>query len=87
MDVVLRLGGAPTVDQIKDPAPNVTSMEPNDVLGVGLSAVAYGGDNIALPVTDPTGASFPIPRLWVATTGACSTRTPATTSTSATARG
>jgi hypothetical protein len=57
MDVMLLKGAAPTVAQIKDPAPNPKLIAPNSVLGVGLSAALRGGDTVGLIVTDPNGTT------------------------------
>jgi hypothetical protein len=48
-----------TLQQIKDPAPNVTSIPRGSVLGVGVSMAGGGaGDVIRLVITAPTGATF-----------------------------
>ena len=64
MDLVVAAGGM-TLQQIKDPAPNVTSIPRGSVLGVGVSMAAGGaGDVIRLVIADPTGATFsndPVP--------------------------
>ena len=58
MDLVLAAGEM-TLQQIKDPAPNVTSIARGSILGVGASMAAGGpGDVIRLVITDPAGASF-----------------------------
>jgi murein DD-endopeptidase MepM/ murein hydrolase activator NlpD len=56
MDVMLTKGAAPTVGQIKDPAPNVTLFKPADTLGIGLSMGGRNGDVVALTVLSPTKA-------------------------------
>ena len=57
MDLVLAAGGM-TLQQIKDPAPNVTSIPRGSILGVGVSmAGGVVGDVIRLVITDPTGAT------------------------------
>ena len=55
MDVMLRAGAAPTVQQIKDPAPNPAVITPGASLGVGLSLAVRGGDGLAIVLTDPNG--------------------------------
>lgn len=55
MDVVLTRGVNPTVDQIKDPAPNVSLLQTGEILGIGLSLSARGGDAVALTLTPPSG--------------------------------
>lgn len=55
MDVVLTRGGSPTVNQIKDPPPNVTLLQPSDILGVGLSLAVRGGDSVTLTLEAPSG--------------------------------
>lgn len=57
MDVMLRAGAAPTLAQIKDPAPDPTAVTPGALLGVGLSLAARGGDRITLLLTRPDGTS------------------------------
>jgi murein DD-endopeptidase MepM/ murein hydrolase activator NlpD len=58
MDLVTSAGDM-TLQQIKDPAPNVTSIPRGSVLGVGVSMAGGGaGDLIRLVITDPTGATF-----------------------------
>jgi murein DD-endopeptidase MepM/ murein hydrolase activator NlpD len=57
LDVMLRAGAAPTVAQIKDPAPNPTLITPNSTLGIGLSAAVRGGDVINVTLVPPSGAS------------------------------
>ena len=58
MDLVIGAVGM-TLQQIKDPAPNVTSIPRGSVLGVGVSIAGGGsGDVIRLVITDPTGATF-----------------------------
>ena len=57
MDLVVQ-AGAMTVQQIKDPAPNVTSILRGSILGVGVSMANGGpGDVISMVITDPTGAA------------------------------
>jgi peptidase M23-like protein len=64
MDLVIA-AGAMTVQQIKDPAPNVTSIPRGSVIGVGVSMAGGGaGDVIRLVITDPSGATVfdgPVP--------------------------
>lgn len=58
MDLVVAAGNM-TLQQIKDPAPNVTSMPRGAVLGVGVSMAGGGaGDAIRLVISAPTGAAF-----------------------------
>jgi len=58
MDLVIA-GGDMTLQQIKDPAPNVKSIPRGSVLGVGVSMAGGGaGDVIRLILTAPTGATF-----------------------------
>jgi murein DD-endopeptidase MepM/ murein hydrolase activator NlpD len=58
MDLVIAAGNM-TLQQIKDPAPNVTSTSRGSVLGVGVSMAGGGaGDVIRLVITAPTGATF-----------------------------
>jgi hypothetical protein len=58
MDLVIAAGGM-TLQQIKDPAPNVTSIPRGSILGVGVSMAAGGpGDVIRMVITDPAGATF-----------------------------
>ena len=58
MDWVIAAGDM-TLQQIKDPAPNVTSIPRGSVLGVGVSMAAGGaGDVMRLVITAPTGATF-----------------------------
>jgi hypothetical protein len=58
MDLVVAAGDM-TLQQIKDPAPNVTSIPPGSVLGVGVSMAGGGaGDVTRMVITDPTGATF-----------------------------
>ena len=58
MDLVIAAGGM-TLQQIKDPAPNVTSIPRGSILGVGVSMAAGGpGDVIRLVITDPANATF-----------------------------
>jgi murein DD-endopeptidase MepM/ murein hydrolase activator NlpD len=58
MDLVIAAGNM-TLQQIKDPAPNLTSIPPGSVLGVGVSMAGGGaGDVIRLIITAPTGATF-----------------------------
>ncbi len=58
MDVVLAAGDI-TLQQVKDPAPNVTSITRGSILGVGVSmAGGRPGDLIRMIITDPMGATF-----------------------------
>lgn len=57
MDVMLRAGAAPTLAQIKDPAPNPALIQPNSTLGVGLSLAVRGGDVVQVTLVPPSGAS------------------------------
>ena len=58
MDLVLAAGDI-TLPQVKDPAPNVTSIARGSVLGVGVSmAGGRPGDLIRMILTDPAGATF-----------------------------
>jgi len=58
MDLVIASGDM-TLQQIKDPAPNVKSIPRGSVLGVGVSMAGGGaGDVIRLVITAPTGATF-----------------------------
>jgi murein DD-endopeptidase MepM/ murein hydrolase activator NlpD len=58
MDVAIAAGEM-TLQRIKDPAPNVTSIPRGSVLGVGVSMAGGGaGDVIKLVITAPTGATF-----------------------------
>ena len=58
MDLVVSAGSM-TVQQIKDPAPNVKSVSSGSVLGVGVSMAGGGaGDVMRLVITAPTGATF-----------------------------
>lgn len=58
MDLVTAAGDM-TVQQIKDPAPNVNSIPRGSVLGVGVSMAGGGaGDVIKLVITAPTGTTF-----------------------------
>jgi hypothetical protein len=58
MDVVIATGNM-TLQQTKDPPPNVTSIPRGSVLGVGVSMAGGGaGDVIRLVITAPTGATF-----------------------------
>lgn len=56
MDVMLRKGAAPSVQQIKDPAANPTLYAPGETLGIGLSMAGRGGDLVDLSLTAPNGA-------------------------------
>lgn len=58
MDLVLAAGNM-TLQQIKDPAPNVNSIPHGSVLGVGVSMAGGGaGDVIRMVITAPTGETF-----------------------------
>jgi murein DD-endopeptidase MepM/ murein hydrolase activator NlpD len=58
MDLAISAGNM-TVQQIKDPAPNVASVPLGSVLGVGVSMAGGGpGDAIRMVITAPTGATF-----------------------------
>jgi murein DD-endopeptidase MepM/ murein hydrolase activator NlpD len=58
MDLVIAAGDM-TLQQIKDPAPNVTSIPRGSLLGVGVSmAGGSAGDVIRGVITAPTGATF-----------------------------
>jgi murein DD-endopeptidase MepM/ murein hydrolase activator NlpD len=58
MDLVIAAGNM-TLQQIKDPASNVTSVPPGSLLGVGVSMAGGGaGDVIRMVITDPAGATF-----------------------------
>jgi len=58
MDLVIAAGNM-TVQQIKDPAPNVTSIPGGSVLGVGVSMAGGGaGDVVRMVITAPSGATF-----------------------------
>ncbi len=58
MDLVTAAGDM-TLQQIKDPAPNVTTLPRGSVLGVGVSRAGGGaGDVIRLVITDSTGATY-----------------------------
>jgi murein DD-endopeptidase MepM/ murein hydrolase activator NlpD len=58
MDLVTTTGEM-TLQQIKDPAPNVKSIPRGAVLGVGISMAGGGdGDVIRMVITAPTGATF-----------------------------
>jgi len=58
MDLVIA-ASAMTLQQIKDPVPNVQSIPRGSVLGVGVSMAGGGaGDVIRLVITAPTGATF-----------------------------
>jgi murein DD-endopeptidase MepM/ murein hydrolase activator NlpD len=58
MDLAIAAGGM-TLQQIKDPAPNVQSMPAGTVIGVGVSMAGGGpGDAIKMVITAPTGATF-----------------------------
>jgi murein DD-endopeptidase MepM/ murein hydrolase activator NlpD len=58
MDLVVA-GGEMTAQQIKDPAPNVTSIARGSILGVGVSmAGGQPGDLVRMVITDPAGATF-----------------------------
>ena len=58
MDLVIAAGDM-TLQQIKDPAPNVQSIPRGTVLGVGVSMAGGGtGDVIRMVITAPTGATF-----------------------------
>jgi murein DD-endopeptidase MepM/ murein hydrolase activator NlpD len=58
MDLVTAAGDM-TLQQIKDPAPNIKSIPVGSVLGVGVSMAGGGpGDVIRLVITAPTGATF-----------------------------
>ncbi len=58
MDLVIAAGNM-TLQQIKDPAPNVKSIPRGSVLGVGVSVAGGGaGDVLRLAITAPTGATF-----------------------------
>jgi hypothetical protein len=64
MDLVIAAGGM-TLQQIKDPAPNVTSIPAGSLLGVGVSmAGGAAGDVISLVITDPTGAASDTPLMF-----------------------
>jgi murein DD-endopeptidase MepM/ murein hydrolase activator NlpD len=68
MDLVIAAGDM-TVQQIKDPTPNVTSLPRGSVLAVGVSmAGGRAGDVIRLVITAPTGATFSDNPLTFATT-------------------
>ena len=54
MDIMLRGGSLPTVNQIKDPAPNENVVvSPGGTLGIGLSLSAHGGDVVLIKILDP----------------------------------
>jgi murein DD-endopeptidase MepM/ murein hydrolase activator NlpD len=58
MDLVIAAGDM-TLQQIKDPAPNVQSIPRGAVLGVGVSmAGGRAGDVIRIVITAPAGATF-----------------------------
>src|SRR6185503_8096372 len=58
MDLVIAAGDV-TLQQIKDPAPNVQSIPRGTVLGVAVSMAGGGaGDAIRMVITAPTGAIF-----------------------------
>ncbi len=58
MDLVVAASNM-TLQQIKDPASNVTSIPRGSVVGVGVSMAGGGpGDVIRLVITAPTGATF-----------------------------
>ena len=58
MDLVLAAGDI-TLQQVKDPAPNVTLIPRGAVLGVGASIAGGGAGDVArMVITDPTGATF-----------------------------
>jgi murein DD-endopeptidase MepM/ murein hydrolase activator NlpD len=58
MDMAIA-SGAMTLQQIKDPAPNVTSIPRGSILGVGVSmAGGAPGDVIRLVIVAPTGETF-----------------------------
>ena len=58
MDLVIAAGEM-TLQQIKDPGPNVQSIPRGAVLGVGISMAGGGaGDAIRMVITAPTGAIF-----------------------------
>jgi hypothetical protein len=58
MDLAIAAGNM-TLQQIKDPAPNVQSVSRGTVLGVGVSMAGGGaGDVIRMVITGPTGAIF-----------------------------
>ena len=58
MDLVIA-AGVMTLQQIKDPAPNVTSIPRGSILGVGVSmAAGRPGDVIRLVITDPAKGTF-----------------------------
>jgi murein DD-endopeptidase MepM/ murein hydrolase activator NlpD len=58
MDLVIAAGNM-TLQQIKDPAPNVKSIPNGSVIGVGVSMAGGGpGDVMRLIITTPTGATF-----------------------------
>ncbi len=57
MDLVTAAGGM-TLQQIKDPSPNVTSIPRGSILGVGVSMANGGpGDVIRLVITDPANVT------------------------------
>lgn len=56
MDVMLRAGTGPTMDQIKSPAPDVQAIAPNTSLGIGLSLAVRGTDSVRVELVDPRGA-------------------------------
>jgi hypothetical protein len=58
MDLVIGAGGM-TLQQIKDPSPNVTAIPRGSVLGAGVSMAGGGaGDVIRLVITAPAGETF-----------------------------
>ena len=58
MDLAIAAGNM-TLQDIKDPAPNVQSIPRGTVLGVGVSMAGGGaGDAIRMVITAPTGATF-----------------------------
>ena len=57
LDLMLMIGGAPTLAQIKDPPPDARVVAPGALLGVGLSAAIRGGDLVALELIGPQGHS------------------------------
>ena len=58
MDLVIAAGGM-TLQQVKDPAPNVKSIPRGSLIGMGVSMAGGGsGDVIRLVIADPTGATF-----------------------------
>jgi murein DD-endopeptidase MepM/ murein hydrolase activator NlpD len=59
MDTVLRVGGIGDIDQIKDPDPNPSTVQPGATLGIAVSmAGGNAGDSFSVVLRRPDGSTF-----------------------------